>query len=260
MTLLRGLLNNYEDTATSAIGAGDTLINVNSASAIVSLLASDVDFVPVTLNGGSAVEIVHCTAATATTLTVTRAQEGTSAQAFAINSLVEVRATVLAYKEFTEWEPVNVIDITTPVATIDVPLLSGSYKIVFDQIVPNTNVTEVRMQQRKAGTGSFASSQYYQSGRSGTDTVDATNQASNAMYITVMKNMVGTDELYGEVEIPDVDSGGNKHYRFNFCQDEAYTYGSGRRQQSEAIDAVQFSTNLGGFSAGSRIIVYRRAH
>lgn len=258
MTLLRGLLNNFEDTATVAIGSGDTLINVNNAAAIVSLLATDVDFVPVTLNGGSAVEIVHCTAATTTTLTVTRGQEGTVAQAFPINSLVEVRATALAYTELSEWEPVNIIDITSPVIEIDIPVSTGSTKIVLDQVVPNTNATEIRLQQRKTGTGSPGTSSYYYGGRSGTPSVDAANQGSNAMYVVVMANMSGTAKVYGDIEIPDVDVTEPKQYRFNIIQRDAHTYGSGRRTQSEAIDLIRLSTDLGGFSAGSRIIVYRR--
>lgn len=85
--------NNYSAILTAAIGAGDTELPV---STVAGLPAVSVDQpLKITLESvdHSQIEIVHCTAVGASSLTVIRAQEGTPGQAFDATSYVQARLT-----------------------------------------------------------------------------------------------------------------------------------------------------------------------
>jgi hypothetical protein len=92
--------NNAVSTLAAAITAGATSLTVQTADASLFPQPSAGDWFPVTVFDGTNMEIMRCTARSGATLTVTRAQEGTTARAFSAGAKVEHRitaATLLAF-------------------------------------------------------------------------------------------------------------------------------------------------------------------
>ncbi len=83
--------NNFSTTLNGAINNSVTSIVITSASGFPTVGAGVT--ANISVQNGSAVEIMTVTARSGTTLTVTRAAEGTSASSFADLSEVEIRAT-----------------------------------------------------------------------------------------------------------------------------------------------------------------------
>ena len=92
------ITNNASTTLASAAGASDTTLTVTDGSRFPSPSGSD--YFLLTLASGSpetAWEIVKCTARSTNTLTVTRAQESTTAAAWGSGSIVSLRLTAGSY-------------------------------------------------------------------------------------------------------------------------------------------------------------------
>ncbi len=87
--------NNAEGTLSVAVSsAGQTTLTLNTGKGAKFPSPTGSDYCKVTIDDGTNVEICICTSRTADVLTVTRGQEGTTAQSsFAIGSKVELRVT-----------------------------------------------------------------------------------------------------------------------------------------------------------------------
>ncbi len=86
--------NNATSLLASTFGSGATTLTINGADASKFPTPTGGDWFPVTiLDSGGNVEILRCTARSGANLTVTRAQEGTSAQNFSIGARVDCRLT-----------------------------------------------------------------------------------------------------------------------------------------------------------------------
>lgn len=85
--------NNASTTLSGAHGTGATVLAVADGSKFPS--PGTGDYFTVTIESGSTREIVKCTARAGNNLTVDRAQEGTTAQAWAGGETVELRITAL---------------------------------------------------------------------------------------------------------------------------------------------------------------------
>ena len=83
--------NNAKTTLSAGITSSATSITVTDGSVFPSLSGGDVFFL--TLDDLTNNEIVKCTAISGNTLTVVRAQEGTTARAFSANNQAELRIT-----------------------------------------------------------------------------------------------------------------------------------------------------------------------
>ncbi len=83
--------NNYITTLNGNISSGALSLIVTSATGFPTVGAGVIAYV--TLQNGSAIEIVKVTAQSGTTLTIERAQEDTTAQAFVSGSTVSIRPT-----------------------------------------------------------------------------------------------------------------------------------------------------------------------
>lgn len=92
--------NNATSSLTAAITAAQTTLTVAEPTLFPSPSAGD--WFPLTLVEGSNMEIVRCTARSGATLTVTRAQEGTTAQAFGAGAQADHRLTAAAIVEFLQ--------------------------------------------------------------------------------------------------------------------------------------------------------------
>lgn len=100
------LQNNAISRLATGIGSSDTLISITPGDGAKFPTLGVGDWHPLTLlKADGSLEIVKCTARTSDTLTIERAQEGTSAQAFDVNDRVELRVTAATLNHF--WSPDN---------------------------------------------------------------------------------------------------------------------------------------------------------
>lgn len=86
-------INNWEYPITAGISAGATSIPVDSAGVSRISDASPTNPYVLTLQEGGVTEIVRCTAASGSALTVARAQEATAAAAFSSAATISARIT-----------------------------------------------------------------------------------------------------------------------------------------------------------------------
>ena len=95
--------NNAVSTLASGITDSATTIALQSGDEGAFPSPSGGDWFPVTVVDGSGnLEIMKCTARSGVNLTVTRAQEGTTAYAFSAGAAVELRATAAALEDLAE--------------------------------------------------------------------------------------------------------------------------------------------------------------
>lgn len=87
--------NNASTTLSASITSGATSLTVATGAGALFPNPTAPDYFLVTLQGisGTPIEIVKCTARSADTLTIVRAQEGTTASAFTGGDKVELRVT-----------------------------------------------------------------------------------------------------------------------------------------------------------------------
>lgn len=107
--MARLFTNNAASTLAASITGGSGTITVQSGDGSKFPSPSGADYFNVTVAEGATVEIMKCTSRTGDVLTVTRAQEGTSAVAFTTAALVELRLTAAALTGFEGAVPYNVI-------------------------------------------------------------------------------------------------------------------------------------------------------
>jgi len=81
------------------ISAAATSITVADASSFPALGATDHTYITLSTPDNSAKEIVKCTAISGTTLTVIRAQEGTTAQSFTTSDRAQIRITAQLFRD-----------------------------------------------------------------------------------------------------------------------------------------------------------------
>lgn len=95
------LTNNASATLAAGIIPADTTLDVNTGQGALFPNPGAGEYFYVTLanTGGSVVEIVKCTARSGDTLTIVRAQDGTTAQTFALGSTVELRPIAELFRE-----------------------------------------------------------------------------------------------------------------------------------------------------------------
>jgi len=97
------LSNNASSTLSSAIGTGDIQLTVQIADASKFPTPAAGDWFPVTVvDGAGNMEIMRCTARNGAVLTVTRAQEGTTAKAFNAGARADIRLTAAAIMAFQD--------------------------------------------------------------------------------------------------------------------------------------------------------------
>lgn len=96
------LKNNVSSTLASAISASDVGLTVAAGTGALfpALTTGDYFYATVTSAGGTQ-EIVKVTARVSDAMTIARAQDGTTAQSFAIGSRIELRVTAAAVTDFS---------------------------------------------------------------------------------------------------------------------------------------------------------------
>lgn len=93
------LKNNAESTLATAINATDTglVVAAGDGAKFATLSGDEYFYLTLTSTGGTT-EIVKVTARVGDTMTIARAQQGTSGQSFAVGSRVEQRVTAGSFE------------------------------------------------------------------------------------------------------------------------------------------------------------------
>jgi len=106
------ITNNASGTLAAAITSSATTLTLTSGQGALFPTLGVGDYCWCTLvDTSNNVEIIKVTARSTDTLTMTRGQDNTTAQAFAINDRLELRPTAALFAEFAS---TNVVDDTTP--------------------------------------------------------------------------------------------------------------------------------------------------
>ncbi len=133
--------NNITTSIVSTISSSTTSIVVASATGFPTITAGEVYYG--TLQYNASIEIVIITARTGTTLTVTRAAEGTTAQVFPAGSMFEIRATADSFDRKTDLtstsgDVLNFGDATS----LEIPNSAAPTLSAVGQIALDTTVTD----------------------------------------------------------------------------------------------------------------------
>lgn len=145
------LKNNATSTISTAISASDVGLAVASGDGSLFPTLGTGDYFYATLvSAGGAYEIVKVTARTGDSMTIVRAQEGTTAYSFASGSRIEMRVTAASVVDIAT-EPAESLaledGVTAPAASagqakIYVDSSSGDLKVIFGDGTIKTIVTD----------------------------------------------------------------------------------------------------------------------
>ena len=188
--------NNAATGLVYPITSSATTLTVNGGSGTLFPNPTGGNYFMITLisSGSGNMEIVQCTARSGDTFTIVRAQEGTTAQSFAIGDAVQLRITAGSLQTFANPTVVNSVAAGTG---IGVSSSTGNVTI------SNTGVTALN-----AGTGISLS------GSTGTITITGPTTVTNANNLTTT-NFTITESggklifKYGATTIASLDSSGN---------------------------------------------------
>ena len=265
--MIRSYINNYTTTLDETIINSDTSFDVVDASAIATALAvAGTDFVVLTIDDTTNVEIVHCTGVASNTITVTRAREGTTAVGFASGTTVECRPTAECILAASEWRAVDVIILGSDQTNIDfvVTDYTGDQKVVFQGVTIATDSQDLQFQQGTGGGPTYQTTTYYHSGQWDAYNVSLTaNHGSNVGQLTLMPTASNSalNTIEGEFEICLPSNSGIRHVcRWNFRQQSKQSWGAGIRDNTEAVTALRFKTASGDWKTGSKFVRYVRNH
>jgi len=187
--------NNAATGLVSPITSSATTLTVNGGSGTLFPNPTGGNYFMITLISSSSgnMEIVQCTARSGDTFTIVRAQEGTTAQAFATGDSVQLRITAGSLQTFA-----NPVVVNSVAAGTGIGVSSSTGNVT----ISNTGVTNIN-----AGSGISVSA------NTGTVTVSATAPTSVPNLITtnftVQESGGKLVFKYGTTVIASLDSSGN---------------------------------------------------
>ncbi len=256
---VRGLFNNYSSKLDGSISNSATTFDVLNATGISSALASS-DYVPLTIDDGTNVEIVYCTGVSTNTLTVTRGREGTSGTAFSDLTRIECRLTEEAYREAGGWELVDAQVLSGNVTEVEFLVSSGSYKLIVDAMnVGGVSDPEITLQQATTGP-SYSSSNYSQVRNHLNSSGNTPDSAGSQSAITLITdaNRNSAARISGEIYVDRVDESITHSFRYNLVAPGEIWSGVGWRTTAEAIVAFKIVSSLAsGIESGSAFYLYK---
>jgi hypothetical protein len=264
MSTIRGLINNFSTTLTSGINSSVTTIPVASVAGVVTELATS-DFVPMTLDDGINIEIIHVTSVSGTDLIATRGREGSTANTFATATPIQCRLTRLAIMDSHEWRPVEVRTLGADAATVDFVLTDFpgvDQKVHFNGVTITSDTANVLFQQM-TGAAVVQTTTYYHSGNYMTYSAGSTNNAVAAgSQMTLLPGAsnatFNTIEGYFEMCIP---SSNIRHTaQWLLSQVSKHSRGTGIRDVTEIVTGFRFLLSGGNFRTGSKFVRYVRSH
>lgn len=267
----REYINNYSDTLDGSITSGATTIDVVDASLITTALTTG-DYVSLTIDDGTNIEIVHCTATSTNQLTVTRGTEGTSGTAFATAVTIEARVTADSFNR-PLWEVVEIQTLGSPASQIDFENLAGTYRVTLDSVSFDTNDTYLVLRVGTGATPTYdtGNNYRYSKGQQTSGSTTQTNTSGNSISYFQMFDLVyggasTNDALSGTIRFNKLDDTGiYKSATWQLVQNDfdgsthicRSSDGSGTYPFTTAVTAIRVYAFAGNFKAGSRIILER---
>ncbi len=262
---IRKHINNFSTTLTNNITNVATSFDLIDVTNLATALAS-ADYVPMTIDDGSNIEIIHVTGLSTNTITCSRGEELTSGTAFSAGAAIEVRATSISLEQSGYWEPIKVKVAAGGETEIKFEgLTDGDYRVDIVKVQAVTGSDALAVQQGTGGTPTYQTSSYYYSGASFSYSGgDAGNRGNNLSQITIQPSVSNNAALFvsGHVEIRDVDTAATKKpIRYETYQETSTTLilGCGSRDVAEAVTAMKFFFVSGDtFAAGSKFVLSKR--
>ena len=263
MASFRGFINNFSTQLNGAITNSATSIVVDDDTAINTILATTIDYVALTIDDGTNIEIIHCTVADGVgNLTVSRGEEGTSGTAFADNDRVQARLTKEGLIQLPEWQLEDIFTFGSAGSTLTFVFAStGTYKLVLDG-VELSGAASIHFKQGTGG-GPTIQSTGYNYGGSIKDNIGSTaNQAAAATQVVVLTGATAsaTQLITGEIIIYNTDTSLEHSIKYDVRQLDKRGEGAAVRTTAEVVTGLQISTSTGNFAIGSRFLLYRRSN
>lgn len=216
--------NNATSKLASAIGTGDTSIPVTATEGALFPSPSGGDWFPVTVVDSSGnYEIMKCTARSSDTLTVTRAQEGTTAKAFASGDVIDLRITAAALGTKADGDDY-------------LPIAGGVVAQNFESTGIDDNATSTQVTVIDTGTGF---------GGSPTERIEAHHNTSSGGYISsnLNDNTVASGNKAGFL----IKELGVDKVEFDYVRDGSATarinYSDNFKFQKSGVDQLTIDAN-----------------
>lgn len=264
--LIRGLINNFSTTLVNSISNSATTFDLTSVTGIAAELVVS-DFVEMTIDDGTNVEIIHVTGVSGSTVTAVRGQEGTAGTAFAADTTIECRLTRQTVLQVGEWRAVEVLVLGADQTNIDFIVSDYpdvDHKVQFCGVTIATDAQDLRFVQGTGGTPTYQTTTYYHSGNYMTYLAGSNNNpGNNASQLTLMPTASNSalNTLEGTFEMANPSNAAIRHVcDWNFRQQSKKSHGAGVRDTTEAVTAFRFKMASGDFKAGSKFIRYIRTH
>lgn len=185
--------NNYTTSLTSSITDVATTIPVASVAKLPAIGGGDTCYL--TLQNGSTIEIVLATSVSSLNITVTRAQQSTSASAFASGSIVSLRPTANSFDRKADGASSSTDNALPRFDGTTGKILQGSSVIVDD----SNNITGV---VGLTATGNIATSQNILAGYTST----ATAAGTTTLTVSSTQNQIFTGSTTQTVTMPVVST------------------------------------------------------
>lgn len=261
---IRGFVNNFSTTLDGTINNSTTTITVNDATGISAELAL-CNYIALTIDDGTNVEIVHVTGVSSNDLTVSRGQEGSTTNGFSDGTTIECRPTRNAFKSASIWVPYKEVVLGSDQANVQFTgLTAGDWRVDFTRVYPSSS-DDFAVVQGTGGTPTWQTSTYYHSGLNMTyGSGDAGNRASAASQLTIHPsvNNNAANFLQGFIEIGDVGNASTKktiNYQAAQGNQARWTAGACVRDNAEAVTGLKFFfVSAADIKAGGRFLLSKR--
>lgn len=260
MAGLRNLINNFSTTLNESISNSDTSFDLVDATGISTALTT-LDYVPLTIDDGTNIEIIHVTGVSTNTITCTRGMEGTSGTAFALGDIVQCRPTAASILESSEWIPIEKRVLGSAATTVDFDVPDGTYKLVFENVTMG-GVSDPDMTMRVSYSASFFSTNYSQAIITSDSSAVTASAGIDTTAFTGFDavSSTSTHRISGEVIIHDTGTSSNHNVSWNFYQGDKRVTGSGwYTGSSGTIDQFRILGSLSNsIASGSVFMLYKR--
>lgn len=274
----RGYLNNFSTTLAENISDSDTTFDITDDTGLDTILVT-ADYVALTIDDGTNVEIVHVTANSSGTITVDRAMEDTTAVGFLTGDPIELRATAASFEPSGGggglWEVIDTVTLAGSETFVKFEgLAAGIYEIDLHNISVD-NGGSPPMLLMKIGTGgtpTYEASAYRYSLMNVADnsgTVSGVNPGSTS-YITLWDAMYDDNANFvtcGTIKTADLGSARYKLFEIDIRQTQTgfgalaqYRRGVAAWNDTTAITALQIYPDAGAFRAGGVLTLLKRAY
>lgn len=263
--------NNVYSYLSGNINNSVTTIPVLDSTAYAAALSGSANgYIALAIDDRTNFEIVHCTAASSNNLTVTRAQQGTSASSFTTGTVVECRPTASSF--FTpSADLVEARTLGSATANVDFTGLAGSYLLVIERLDISAATADLRMRFGYGGTPTYDTGSNYSTCVNRISSVANTVTINNATGQTSFK-INGNETLFtgnpanGRLEITDTTS--TNYNSFKGSLSYVYTSPSTNIARAEstgawidatnAVTAIRIFASTGNIASGTKFYLYKR--